>query len=69
KVAVAAAYGSFDKAEAIGFSHSPQVAYSAVKIAKKRGPSDLFQCFYHCATRFSLSSMSFAAYRCNKSVA
>ncbi|PKG57062.1 hypothetical protein CXF83_17505 [Shewanella sp. Choline-02u-19] len=30
--------GYFDKAEAMSFSHSPQIAYNTVKIAKKRGP-------------------------------
>ncbi|WP_157822885.1 hypothetical protein [Shewanella sp. Bg11-22] len=30
--------GYFDKAEAMSFSHSPQIAYNSVKIAKKRGP-------------------------------
>ncbi|MCL1056903.1 hypothetical protein L2729_02715 [Shewanella gelidimarina] len=30
--------GYFDKAEAMSFSYSPQIAYNTVKIAKKRGP-------------------------------
>ncbi|MCL1058105.1 hypothetical protein L2729_08815 [Shewanella gelidimarina] len=37
--------GYFDKAEAMSFSHSPQIAYNTVKIAKKRGPSGSFQYF------------------------
>jgi len=37
--------GYFDKAEAMSFSHSPQITYNTVKIAKKRGPSGSFQCF------------------------
>ncbi|MFT5789607.1 MAG: hypothetical protein ACI8SJ_002243 [Shewanella sp.] len=30
--------GYFDKAEAMSFSYSLQIAYNTVKIAKKRGP-------------------------------
>jgi len=38
--------GYFDKAEAMPFSYSLQIAYNTVKIAKKRGPLGSFQLFY-----------------------
>ncbi|MCL1056755.1 hypothetical protein L2729_18430 [Shewanella gelidimarina] len=45
----------------MSFSHSPQIAYNTVKIAKKRGPSGSFQYFYYCVTSFSLSQLSIIA--------
>ena len=43
--------GYFDKAEIMQFSHSPQITYNTVKIAKKRDPLGSFQCFYSFMTR------------------
>ncbi|ACJ28120.1 hypothetical protein swp_1333 [Shewanella piezotolerans WP3] len=53
--------GYFDKAEAMPFSYSPQIAYNTVKIVKKRGPLGSIQCFYYGVMSFSLSRLSFIA--------
>ena len=52
----------FNKAKAMPFGYSPQIAYNTVKIAKKRGPLGAIQCIYSFMTRmwhsFHLASLA-----------